>query len=77
MSAYLNTNIKLKEAYTIGDEPIICFREDKEDYFISDLNNSVTYVSNINVDDDILKEEIDAFFECVKLKNRKLIKQNN
>lgn len=79
-SINISTNIELKENYSQGDDPVICFRIDKDTYFISDIDNSVAFIKTIETEDEMLKEEIDTFVDCVNRKNyqkKMLIKQKN
>lgn len=76
----INTNMEIKEMYTLGDNPVICFRLNKDTYFISDIDNFVPFIKEFNTDDDILKEEIDYLIDGINRKNneqKKRIKQRN
>ena len=66
----VSTNINLKLLYQVGDMSVICFRLDKDNYFISDIDNFVPFIKKYQTDDEILKEEIDNFLYGVKQKNK-------
>ena len=75
----LLTDINIRENYLVGDNPVICFRIDKNNFFISDIDNFSCFIKNYEAQDYILKEEIDMFIDCVNRKNnaKKKILNNN
>ena len=66
----VSTNISLKSLYQIGDMSVICFRLDKNNYFISDIDNFVPFIKKYQTDDEMLKEDIDNFLYGVRQKNK-------
>lgn len=73
----VTTNTTIKETYKIGDDPIIAFRIDSQNYFISDIDNFLLFITTYTTEDEMLKEDIDMFIDCVNRKNnaKKLVKQ--
>ena len=67
----ISTNTNLKKEYTIGEDPIIVLRLDRKNYFLSDINNFISYIKEYKTEDEMLKEDIDILIDCVKRKNNK------
>ena len=67
----ISTNTNLKKEYTIGEDPIIVLRLDRKNYFLSDINNFISYIKEYKTEDEMLKEDIDTLIDCVKRKNNK------
>ena len=67
----MSTNTALKKEYTIGDDPVIALRLDKENYFLSDIHNFMLFIKEYKTDDEILKEEIDTLIDYINREKAK------
>lgn len=68
MDSNVSMSIKIKSEYLIGDEPVIAFQLDKNNYFISDSTNFIPFISNFDTEDEILREEIDTLLDKINFK---------
>lgn len=78
----IDSNMNIKDIYTIGDKPIFAFQTDKSNIFISELDNFIEFISNIETEDYVLIEQISEFIDEVNLrkiqtKKKKYIKESN
>lgn len=64
----IKPNINIKDTYTLGDRPIYAFQIDKDNIFISEINDFIKFVSNFQTDDHVLTEQISEFIDKVKLR---------
>lgn len=70
----ISTNTVLKKEYTIGDDPVIALRLDRQNYFLSDIHNFIKFIKEYKTEDEILQEEIETLIDCVnREKNKKKI----
>lgn len=60
--------INVKEGYSIGDETVVAFQLDKNEFFISNVAGFIPFINEFDSDDVILKEEIDEFLDKVRIK---------
>ena len=67
--------INIKNEYYIGNEAVVAFQTDKNEFLISDTSSFVSFISKFVTEDHILIEEIDTFLDNVKRK--KLMKKKN
>lgn len=65
--------INIKDGYYIGNEAVVAFQTDIDEFLISDTSYFVSFISKFVTEDHILIEEIDAFLDNVKRK--KLLKK--
>lgn len=76
---FLNTNCvkfaNIQEKYPVGDKIIIAFQTNKNNFFISDINNFIPFINNFDTDDHILIEEIDNFLDEINLNNHQIKKK--
>lgn len=61
-----------KKEYSVGEEQIIAFQINKDNFLISNSTDFVPFISNFDTDDHILREEIDSFlYKVNNMKNNK------
>ena len=65
--------INIKDSYSVGDESVVAFQIDKNNFLISDVSYFVSFISKFVTEDHILIEEIGSFLDTVNRK--KLMKK--
>lgn len=64
----INPNLNIKNIFTIGDEPIFAFQVDKNNVFISEIDDFIEFINIFQTDDHVLSEQISEFIDEVKLR---------
>lgn len=62
----LSFNASKKEYYRVGDEPVVAFQTDKENYFVGTSDNFNEFIQGINIKNDILSKIIFEFQDEIK-----------
>lgn len=62
----LSFNASTKEYYRVGDEPVVAFQTDKENYFVGTSDNFNEFIQSIKIENDILSEIIFDFQNEIK-----------
>lgn len=65
--------INIKNYYCVGNEAVVAFQTDVNEFLISDTSSFVSFISKFVTEDHILIEQIDIFLDRVNRK--KLIKK--
>lgn len=63
--------INVKDDYYVGNEAIVAFQTDKNEFLISDTSSFASFISKFVTEDHILIEEIDTFLDNVRRKRMK------
>lgn len=68
--------INIKDEYCIGDEAVVAFQTDTDQFLISDTSSFVSFISKFVTEDHILIEQIDTFLDNIKRKKHVKKKSN-
>ena len=79
MTRYLkmNFNTNINNNYTVGDNPIFAFQIDKNNIFISGIDDFIKFISCFETDDPVLSEQISEFIDNVNLRKILIKKKEN
>lgn len=65
----------IKDNYEVGDEPVVAFQANEDNYFFGTCDEFIDFIKNIEIKNKKVSEEIEDFQNEVKLERR--LKKNN